>query len=240
MYSTRRLRKAKRRRHAAGLAALALFALATTAGADGEAGSGAGTGRETKILTEPADPAPNPPLCLRVKQSEYEVAAKGTITANNTGIVYASENPPGTGGTDIIISWITREDYFIAPEGTYGNRLGPPTNACDPDTYGARDPVKVDVIVYSAGDASSGVGTGADGVASASRKCEAPNFGGTQATGGYSRENSTITLTWRANCAVDGNVPDRDGAAVESNTQFVFVGNLNPVTGEVQGSYSQS
>lgn len=196
-----------------------LFALPGTAGADGEAGAGAGIGSETHIMTEPEDPEPNPPFCLKVKQSEYQLTATGTVTANNGAIVYA--------GTDIVIEYDTTEDYFISPEGTYGARNADGT--CNAATFGPLGSVTVTVSVNAAGASDSGVGTGANGVAAASRTCTG--------TGQYFRVNTSVTVTWEADCAVDGNgaLP----AAVEPGTDFIFEGNLLP-TGHLEGEYVQT
>lgn len=196
-----------------------LFALPGAASADGEAGAGAGTGSETHILTEPQDPEPNPPFCLKVKQSEYQLTAAGTVTANNGAIVYA--------GADIVIDYATTEDYFISPEGTYGARNADGT--CNAATFGPLGSVTVTVSVNAEGDGQSGVGTGANGVAAASRTCTG--------TGQYFRVNTSVTVTWEANCAVDGN--DLLPAMVEPGTDFTFEGNLFP-TGHLEGEYVQT
>jgi len=196
-----------------------MVALPGAASADGEAGAGAGVGSETHMLTEPQDPEPNPPFCLKVKQSEYQLTATGTVTANNGAIVYA--------GADIVIEYATTEDYYISPEGTYGARNADGT--CNAATFGPLGSVTVTVSVDAAGAIDSGVGSGANGVASGSRTCTG--------TGQYFRVNTSVTVTWEADCAVDGNgtIP----AQVEPGTDFTFEGNLFP-TGHLEGEYVQT
>ena len=227
-----RLDEARKR----GLAFLVLFTalllgLPGQAIADNEAGAGAGTGSETVFDTNPDDPPPpipppplGPPACLEVEASTYVVTATGTITGNDTAVIYQ--------GSDIVITYTTvhntpEGNYFVAPEGTYGVKNTDGT--CDVSTLGPLAPIPVTVTVNAAGDATSGVGTGAGGTCAS-----APG------AGDYFRLNTTITVTWSADCDVDGNVPGFDGSGGDSSADFTFVGNFVAVPGSIQGSYVQT
>lgn len=203
-----------------------VFALPGAANATGEAGAGAGLGDETDFQTNPVNPPPTPPLCLKVTQSEYVVTATGTVTANDGAVIYQ--------GSDIVITITTDDDYYVSPEGTYGVRLA--DGSCDPTSFGPLGDIATTVTVNATGGTDSGVGTGAN---VANPACSG--------TGEYFRVNTNFTVTWRAaTCDVNGN--GANGAFEEVNTDFVFEGSLRPCTplpedpceDTLQGAYSQT
>lgn len=211
-----------------------LVGLPGEASADNEAGAGAGIGSETVFDTNPDDPPPpipppplGPPVCLEVEASQYQVTATGTVTGNDKAVIYS--------GSDIVITYTTDHstasgNYYVAPEGTYGERNADGT--CNVNTLGPLDPIPVTVTVNAAGDpiigdpATSGVGTGAGGTCSGN--------------GSYYRVSTTVTVTWSADCDVDGNVPGFDGSGGDPSADFTFVGEFEAFTGTVQGEYLQT
>lgn len=190
-----------------------LFGGALPAGAQTEGGTGAGTGSET-IDADPLSPPP--PFCAPVRSSTYDVDAVGTYTGLTQG-----DDPPAVYAGDVEISISSDHssgDYYIAPEGTYGN-----DSSCAPTSLGPLNPVPATATVFA--DAP-------DGGIHAPGDDTAPCTG----TGHFWRVNTTFVAQWELDdgpddgpCVVDGNVPpfDEEGEAPRG-TLHTFEGNLFP------------
>jgi hypothetical protein len=200
------------------LALSLLLGTASPALATGETGRGTGSGTENSITTDPANPPPfPPPLCLKVTQSEYEVVASGTVTASSGAVVY-------NGDIDIVLDTdhtTSAGDYYIAPEGTYGDATL--AGVCNPATFGPLGNIPVNVTISADGPGTSGVGSGIGSGYSCS------------GAGQYYRVNTNVTFTWTADC----DVSDGTTTASDTNTKFVLEGNLLPIGVITHAAYVQ-
>lgn len=196
-----------------------VVALAIPATAQTEGGTGIAVGNET-IDAESQDPAP--PLCAEVFSSSYDLRATGTYTGLPDAVY--------SGSFDLTMTSDHSDgNYYIAPEGTYGERNADGT--CDPATLGALDPVPANFTVYEPGSIEDANGEPCDG------------------SGTFYRVNTTFVAEWELeeDCEVEGNVsPTTNQGTAPAGTTHTFEGNLAPCTPfacpdpQLEGTYQQT
>jgi hypothetical protein len=187
---------------ALGVSLLSLIVVAQPAAALG-VGEGVGSGEETAITEGDDYGSGVTPFCLEITATEYVVDVTGVFSAIQ-GVTAATY----TGAARL--TFTTNEDYFIAPEGTYGNAtLG---SGCDPTSLGPLGPVDTTLVVTDPDAGAGGI------------SCTIHSNG---ATTGYSRIQSDFLFIGQGSCTVTAN----DGvtqANTGGNTQHVFDGVVVP------------
>jgi len=174
------------------------------AAANGGTGTGTGSGEETVLTTRDDRGTALRPFCLEVTASTYVVPVTGAFTATD-----------GTGTATYVgaatVTITTNENYYISPEGTYGNfnALG-----CDPATFGPADPVAATIRVTTPG---SPPGAGVD--------CTAESTG--TVGSGYFRVGTAFTVNATGPCIVTDSLTGVS-ASSGANTQHLFEGQLAP------------
>lgn len=196
-----------------------LAVMAPPAAAEDNALAGEGSapvGTET-ITTDPADPPPELPFCLAVTESSYTFPIEeGIFVGDHDPVVY-TVTPLDL--SKPVVTFTTNEIYYIAPEGTYGNRLDDGT--CDPTTLGPLGPVPTTVTVTTAGSPpGAGITCGPDNAE-------------------YYRVTSELVFEWTGRCDIVGNTVPGAGYTPEE-TEHVFVATLNPPLQPVNGVWAYS
>lgn len=193
--------------------ALAMALVAGPAGAQADdTGSGSGEGEEESIQTGRDFGTAEDPFCLEVTDSSYFVDVVGTFTAtNDQGQTAVYEGPAR-------VKYETTETYYIAPEGTYTDAtMG---EGCDEGTLG--DPVAASVEVVESPELPS-----TDGSITCPRT-----------EGEYFRLTSDVTVQWKQDCTVDGNVVDPGFAVpMDDDVPHLFTGELDAATGALVGTW---
>lgn len=182
------------------LSLTAVMALPAVANHGPATGEGAALSGEEVLTHEP--PSTPPPFCLEVTASTYEFfVVDGEFEGHDSNGDLVIYEGPAT------VEFTTTETYYIAPEGTYGER--DVNDECDTGTFGALDPVEGTAEV-----------TGADNGGSIS--CE--NLDGT-----YYREGDALVFEFEGACDIDGNVTGFTGTGTTSaNTEHDFDGVIVP------------
>lgn len=126
---------------------------------------------------------------------------EGVFAGAHDAVVYT------VGTTKPVVTFTTSEDYYISPEGTYGDRE-PTTGVCDPTTLGPLGPVDADVTVTTAGS-PTGAGITCDGEAQ------------------YYRVNTELFFEWTGRCDIVGNTVTGTGYT-PAGTQHSFEARIIP------------
>lgn len=188
--------------------------LALPVAAQSEGGTGRLVGaEETHELEE--DPPTSPP-CIKVVEATMVLRGVGTyygVTEAGERAVYRAQSEQGrelheAGPLELSID---SEEHFIAPAGTYAERLSR-SDGCDQDTYGEDGKIPATFTLHATnhvhehGDPCTGEGH-------------------------WWRVHSTIVAewTWESGCTIEGNEAGFLGAgAVPPGTEHTLEGNFDP------------
>lgn len=213
MQQGRRLRSSRR----AFLVLLTLCLLATLslpAVAQSEGGTGRFVGAEEAHELE--DNPPTAPPCLKVVEATMSLQGVGTyygLTDAGERAVYRAQTEQGQqlhegGPLELVID---SDEHFIAPEGTYAQRLSR-SEGCDQRTYGEDGKIPATFTLR-----------GANHVHDQDDPCTGD--------GHWWRVHSTIVAewTWDSGCTVEGNEPGFLGAGTAPpDTAHRIEGNFDP------------
>jgi hypothetical protein len=172
-------------------------------------GEGAAPTGSESITTDPADPPPEPPFCLAVTASTYTFPIEEGVFEGDHNLVVYTVTP--LDAAKPVVTFTTNETYYIAPEGTYGNRLADGT--CDPASYGPLDPVSTTVTVTG-----GGITCGPDPAE-------------------YYRVNTELVFEWTGRCDIVGNTIPGTGYTPEA-TQHLFEATLVPPAPPTKGVWA--
>lgn len=180
------------------------------------AGEGSAPVGTEEITTDPADPPPTLPFCLEVVTSKYTFPIEAGVFAGHHDRVVYTASP--LDASKPLVTFTTNENYFIAPEGTYGDR-DEITGECDPATFGPLDPVATTVTVTTAGSPpGAGIDCGPDAAE-------------------YYRVGSEMFFEWTGRCDIVGNTIPGTGYTPEA-TQHLFEATLIPPAQPTAGNWT--
>lgn len=185
-----------------------------------EGGDGRLVGME-EVHEYEENPSLDPPFCLQVVESTLAFRGVGAYHGRGDDgqlAVYRAEIGEDeeiheAGPLKVVVE--ATEEHYIAPEGTYGNRL-PPPGGCDRDTYGEAGAVAATFTVHAEGHVHDG---------------DEPCTG----EGKWWREHSTFFAEWTldADCTIEGNELGSLGAGVApAGTTHTAEGDFEPCFNE--------
>lgn len=168
-------------------------------------GEGTADSGTEDIKTSPANPDPEPPLCLEVLSSKYTFSIdSGRFEGHDTSGNLVVYEGPAT------VTLNTEDTYYIAPEGTYTNRL--PNGVCDPASFAK--PITITATVEGSLGAGS-IDCGPDT--------------STTPPDGYFRIETQQFFDWKGDCTVVGNVVNSGtSGTTPGTTDHDFDGTIIP------------